>query len=137
MQIVGFLMMQLIYCIPAVKKCIFGILSFKNQKRTMLQGCSLVQNIKQNIPMIHLCKTKNFHSLFLSAGLIGFCTGFGILLSKMGSKGQVMVDFFNILNDIVMKLIILVMWYVPLPFIMHLFYSYTVRLACATNCFKR
>ena len=56
----------------------------------------------------------NFHNLFLSPGLIGFCTGFGILLSKMGRKGQVMVDFFNILNDIIMKLIILVMWYVSL-----------------------
>ena len=48
----------------------------------------------------------------LFTGLIGFCTGFGILLSKMGKKGQVMVDFFNILNEIIMKLIILVMWYV-------------------------
>lgn len=46
-------------------------------------------------------------------GMIFFCTGFGILLSRMGSKGQVMVDFFNILNDIIMKLVILIMWYSP------------------------
>ncbi|KAL4228027.1 hypothetical protein ACF0H5_013465 [Mactra antiquata] len=46
-------------------------------------------------------------------GLICFCVGFAIFLSKMGPKGQVMVDFFDILNEIVMKLIILVMWYSP------------------------
>ncbi|XP_060551511.1 excitatory amino acid transporter-like [Ruditapes philippinarum] len=46
-------------------------------------------------------------------GLICFCVGFSIFLSKMGPRGQVMIDFFDILNDIVMKLIILVMWYSP------------------------
>ncbi|XP_045216876.2 excitatory amino acid transporter-like [Mercenaria mercenaria] len=46
-------------------------------------------------------------------GLICFCVGFSIFLSKMGSRGQIMIDFFDILNDIVMKLILLVMWYSP------------------------
>ncbi|XP_052813216.1 excitatory amino acid transporter 2-like isoform X1 [Mya arenaria] len=46
-------------------------------------------------------------------GLICFCVGFSIYLSKMGAEGQPMINFFNILNDIVMKLIMLVMWYSP------------------------
>ncbi|KAL5009655.1 hypothetical protein ScPMuIL_011960 [Solemya velum] len=46
-------------------------------------------------------------------GIIGFCTAFGILLSKMGKRAQLMVDFFNILNEIVMKMVIIIMWYSP------------------------
>ncbi|KAL3882281.1 hypothetical protein ACJMK2_028643 [Sinanodonta woodiana] len=46
-------------------------------------------------------------------GLITFCVGFAIILGQMGPEGQVMVKFFNILNDIVMKLVVLVMWYSP------------------------
>ncbi|KAL3882278.1 hypothetical protein ACJMK2_028640 [Sinanodonta woodiana] len=46
-------------------------------------------------------------------GLITFCVGFAIILGQMGPEGQVMIKFFNILNDIVMKLVVLVMWYSP------------------------
>ncbi|KAG8130589.1 putative Amino acid transporter protein, partial [Naja naja] len=35
-------------------------------------------------------------------GLIVFCLVFGIVIGKMGEKGQVLVDFFNALNDATM-----------------------------------
>lgn len=46
-------------------------------------------------------------------GLIGFCVGFAVYLSKMGERGRVMVQFFDILNEIIMKMIVLIMWYSP------------------------
>ncbi|XP_019374938.1 PREDICTED: excitatory amino acid transporter 2 [Gavialis gangeticus] len=47
-------------------------------------------------------------------GLIGFFIAFGIVMGKMGEQAKMMVDFFNILNEIVMKLVTMIMWYSPL-----------------------
>ncbi|XP_069104299.1 excitatory amino acid transporter 2-like [Argopecten irradians] len=47
-------------------------------------------------------------------GIITFCTAFGMMLSKMGKRANLMVDFFLILNDIIMKMVVLVMWYSPI-----------------------
>ena len=47
-------------------------------------------------------------------GLIGFFIAFGICMGKMGERARLMLEFFNILNEIVMKLVLLIMWLVPL-----------------------
>ncbi|XP_030049669.1 excitatory amino acid transporter 3 [Microcaecilia unicolor] len=47
-------------------------------------------------------------------GLIVFCLVFGIVIGKMGEKGQVLVDFFNALNDATMKIVQIIMWYMPI-----------------------
>uniref|UniRef100_H3B3T8 Amino acid transporter n=1 Tax=Latimeria chalumnae TaxID=7897 RepID=H3B3T8_LATCH len=47
-------------------------------------------------------------------GLIGFFIAFGIAMGKMGKQAKLMADFFNILNEIVMKLVTMIMWYSPL-----------------------
>ena len=44
------------------------------------------------------------------AGIIAFCIAFGILLSAMGERARVMIDFFAILADITMQMVILIMW---------------------------
>ncbi|XP_070573368.1 excitatory amino acid transporter 2-like [Ptychodera flava] len=41
-----------------------------------------------------------------------FCI-FGVLMAKMGKKAHVMCQFFVILNDIVMQMVLIVMWYLP------------------------
>uniref|UniRef100_A0A3B1K738 Amino acid transporter n=1 Tax=Astyanax mexicanus TaxID=7994 RepID=A0A3B1K738_ASTMX len=46
-------------------------------------------------------------------GLIGFFITFGIFMGKMGEKGKLMTDFFNILNEIIMKMVSMIMWYSP------------------------
>lgn len=48
-----------------------------------------------------------------SAGLIGFFITFGICMGRMGERGKVMCDFFNILNEIIMTMVSLIMWSVP------------------------
>lgn len=52
------------------------------------------------------------HLWFSVTGLIGFFIAFGICMGKMGEKARLMIDFFNILNEIVMKLVIMIMWLV-------------------------
>ncbi|KAL7287411.1 hypothetical protein TKK_0018526 [Trichogramma kaykai] len=47
-------------------------------------------------------------------GLIVFCITFGLLAGQMGPRGRLMVDFFVVLNDIVMALVSFVInWYSP------------------------
>ncbi|XP_053545922.1 excitatory amino acid transporter 2-like [Bombina bombina] len=47
-------------------------------------------------------------------GLIGFFIAFGISMGKMGDQAKLMADFFNILNEIIMRLVNMIMWYSPL-----------------------
>ena len=49
------------------------------------------------------------------AGIIVFCIAFGVIIGKMGEKAQVMIDFFQCLNEVVMKLVWVIMWFVVIP----------------------
>ena len=44
-------------------------------------------------------------------GLIAFCIAFGMMISVMGKRAQIMIDFFFVLNEIIMRLVTLIMWY--------------------------
>ena len=37
--------------------------------------------------------------------MIVFCTGFGIVISQLGERGRVIIDFFVILEAVIMKLV--------------------------------
>ena len=43
-------------------------------------------------------------------GVIGFCIAFGIILGQMGEEAKVMTEFFQVLSEIVMKLVVIIMW---------------------------
>ena len=48
-------------------------------------------------------------------GLVVFSIVFGIVLGRMGDKGAPLKGFFETLNEVVMKMVTLVMWYVKDP----------------------
>ncbi|XP_033997843.1 excitatory amino acid transporter 2b isoform X1 [Trematomus bernacchii] len=77
---------------------------------TVMEG--LVANITRE-PLIIVEKTLQFKSGMNVLGLIGFFIAFGICMGKMGERARLMLEFFNILNEIVMKLVICIMWYSP------------------------
>lgn len=43
-------------------------------------------------------------------GIIVFCTGFGIVISQLGDRARIIVDFFVILEAVIMKLVETLMW---------------------------
>jgi solute carrier family 1 (high affinity glutamate transporter) protein 2 len=43
-------------------------------------------------------------------GIIAFFTAFGMMLSQMGTEAALMINFFAILNEIIMRMVIIVMW---------------------------
>lgn len=46
-------------------------------------------------------------------GLVVFCTIFGIFISQYKAQSQVMYDFFFVMNELIMKIVALIMWYSP------------------------
>ncbi|VDK86712.1 unnamed protein product, partial [Onchocerca ochengi] len=44
-------------------------------------------------------------------GVIVFCISFGIVLSQLGEQAQTMVNFFAIMDQVIMRLVMLIMWY--------------------------
>uniref|UniRef100_A0A0N5ATZ5 Amino acid transporter n=1 Tax=Syphacia muris TaxID=451379 RepID=A0A0N5ATZ5_9BILA len=46
-------------------------------------------------------------------GIIAFCIAFGIAVSQLGAEGQPMVDFFSVMDKVIMKLVSLIMCYSP------------------------
>nr|XP_020470859.1 excitatory amino acid transporter 2 isoform X2 [Monopterus albus] len=77
---------------------------------TAVEG--LVANITME-PQYVIKKSLQYKSGMNVLGVIGFFIAFGICMGKMGDKARLMIDFFNILNEIVMKLVIMIMWYSP------------------------
>ncbi|CAJ0572516.1 unnamed protein product, partial [Mesorhabditis spiculigera] len=47
-------------------------------------------------------------------GIIVFCTGFGIMISQLGERARIVVDFFVILDAVIMKWVETLMWFAPL-----------------------
>lgn len=47
-----------------------------------------------------------------SLGIIVFCIAVGIVLSQMQEEANAMVQFFVVLDKVIMKLVMTVMWYV-------------------------
>lgn len=47
-------------------------------------------------------------------GLVVFCATFGAMLASLGERGQPMITFFEILNEVSIKIIHLVMWFSPI-----------------------
>lgn len=55
-------------------------------------------------------------------GLLVFCIVFGLVIGKMGEKGQILLEFFDALNEATMRLIQIIMWYVKTQVWVHLFF---------------
>uniref|UniRef100_A0AAX7SBZ8 Amino acid transporter n=2 Tax=Astatotilapia calliptera TaxID=8154 RepID=A0AAX7SBZ8_ASTCA len=64
-------------------------------------------------PQFTVKRSLQFKSGMNVLGLIGFFVAFGVIMGKMGEKAKLMLEFFNILNEIVMKLVGAIMWYSP------------------------
>ncbi|XP_067429644.1 excitatory amino acid transporter 2-like isoform X1 [Thunnus thynnus] len=65
-------------------------------------------------PQFTIKKSLQFKSGMNVLGLIGFFVAFGVIMGKMGEKAKLMLEFFNVLNEIVMNIVGAIMWYSPI-----------------------
>uniref|UniRef100_A0A8C5B2I1 Amino acid transporter n=1 Tax=Gadus morhua TaxID=8049 RepID=A0A8C5B2I1_GADMO len=82
------------------------------QQSSQSTGQQSSQTTSQQSPVIRCGIDDGLINVLV--GLIGFFVAFGIIMGKMGEKARLMLEFFNILNEIVMKLVGAIMWYSPL-----------------------
>ncbi|KAG5832325.1 hypothetical protein ANANG_G00289900 [Anguilla anguilla] len=68
----------------------------------------------QTEPVVVTKKKLEFKGGMNVLGLIGFFITFGICMGKMREKARLMCEFFNILNEIIMRMVTMIMWYSPL-----------------------
>jgi len=54
--------------------------------------------------------SHNYISSYFVAGIIVFCITFGIVIGQMGEEAKIMIDFFQVLNEIVMRIVGVIMW---------------------------
>lgn len=45
-------------------------------------------------------------------GIIFFCLSFGTVLGSLGKSGKPVVDFFKIIDEVIMKMVYAIMWWV-------------------------
>ncbi|KAF7697745.1 hypothetical protein HF521_004255 [Silurus meridionalis] len=82
------------------------------QVQTVVKKVSVVVS-NQSEPVSVNRKNLEFKWGMNVLGLIGFFITFGICIGKMGERGKIMSEFFNILNEIIMKMVSMIMWYSP------------------------
>uniref|UniRef100_H3C9D6 Amino acid transporter n=2 Tax=Tetraodon nigroviridis TaxID=99883 RepID=H3C9D6_TETNG len=81
------------------------------QVQTVLKKLPVSTN--QSEPVVLSRKALEYKWGMNVLGLIGFFIHFGICMGRMGERGKIMCDFFNILNEIIMTMVSLIMWYSP------------------------
>ncbi|KAI3389707.1 hypothetical protein SNEBB_008122 [Seison nebaliae] len=67
-----------------------------------------------NDTVIDYKRTVDYKDGMNLLGIITFCTVFGLYIGSMGVRAKPMAEFFNILYEIVMKLVQLLMWFSPI-----------------------
>ncbi|XP_030028877.1 excitatory amino acid transporter isoform X2 [Manduca sexta] len=71
------------------------------------------KNATDNDTVPDLVRVVSYRSGTNTLGLVFFCLVFGSLLGTLGSKGQVVIDFFQAIFEVIMKMVTGVMWFTP------------------------
>merc|ERR1719430_2025785 len=63
--------------------------------------------------MDDLTKILSYRSGTNTLGIIFFCLTFGTVLGSLGKKAQLVIDFFKIIDEVIMKMVNAIMWISP------------------------
>ncbi|KAF3686724.1 Excitatory amino acid transporter 2 GLT-1 [Channa argus] len=91
-----------------------GVSQLLIQIQTLTTKVPVPTNRTKAHPQFTVKRSLQFKSGMNVLGLIGFFVAFGVIMGKMGEKAKLMLEFFNCLNEIVMRLVGAIMWYSPI-----------------------
>ncbi|XP_037346311.2 excitatory amino acid transporter 2 [Pungitius pungitius] len=83
------------------------------QIQTVTTKVQVPTNRTKAPPQFTVKRSLQFKGGMNVLGLIGFFVAFGVIMGKMGERAKPMLEFFNVLNEIVMRLVGAIMWYSP------------------------
>lgn len=64
--------------------------------------------------MTELVRTVKYRAGTNTLGIIVFCLVFGTLLGSLGKKGAVVIDFFSVIDAVILKIVTGIMWLSPI-----------------------
>lgn len=72
--------------------------------------------VNTNAPSVEtaLIRDLQYRNGTNTLGIVFFCLVFGTMLGTIGNKGQVVIDFFTAVFEVVMKMVTCVMWLTPI-----------------------
>merc|ERR1719315_656042 len=76
--------------------------SFTNEN-----GTQIMMNVTEIVREVHTRHGTN------TLGIIVFCLVFGTVLGSMGKRAAVVVDFFSVVDEVVLKIVTAIMWLSP------------------------
>ncbi|XP_069175892.1 excitatory amino acid transporter-like isoform X2 [Procambarus clarkii] len=82
------------------------------EEQTVLRRSNLTDGIDAHIT--ELVRSVRYRAGTNTLGIIVFCLVFGTLLGSLGKKGAVVVDFFSIIDTVILKIVTGVMWLSPI-----------------------
>jgi len=59
-------------------------------------------------------KSLEYRSGTNTLGIIFFCLSFGTVLGSLGKKAQLVIDFFKVIDEVIMKMVNAIMWISPI-----------------------
>ncbi|XP_049573261.1 excitatory amino acid transporter 2-like [Syngnathus scovelli] len=83
------------------------------QIQTVTTKVQVPTNRTKAPPQFTIKRSLQFKGGMNVLGLIGFFVAFGVIMGKMGEKAKLMLEFFNVLNEIIMRIVSAIMWYSP------------------------
>ncbi|XP_046591981.1 excitatory amino acid transporter isoform X4 [Neodiprion lecontei] len=73
-----------------------------------------VKVLPESLPEEELTRVVQYRSGTNTLGIVFFCLVFGTFLGTLGEKGQVVIDFFKAVFEVIMRMVSSVMWLTPL-----------------------
>ncbi|XP_016992246.1 excitatory amino acid transporter isoform X2 [Drosophila rhopaloa] len=80
---------------------------------TLLSGADAQRLSEDLTEEVVLVRDVQYRSGTNTLGIVFFCLVFGTFLGTIGQKGQVVVDFFAAIFEVIMKMVTCVMWLTP------------------------
>ncbi|XP_022221519.2 excitatory amino acid transporter isoform X1 [Drosophila obscura] len=84
-----------------------------NDTAILLSGGVEAQRQADELDEVVLVRDVQYRSGTNTLGIVFFCLVFGTFLGTIGQKGQVVVDFFSAIFEVIMKMVTCVMWLTP------------------------
>ncbi|KAK8745089.1 hypothetical protein OTU49_000455 [Cherax quadricarinatus] len=82
------------------------------EEQQVIQHSNLTGGIDAHIT--ELVRSVKYRAGTNTLGIIVFCLVFGTLLGSLGKKGAVVVDFFSVVDTVILKIVTGVMWLSPI-----------------------
>ncbi|XP_013149067.1 PREDICTED: putative sodium-dependent excitatory amino acid transporter glt-6 [Papilio polytes] len=83
------------------------------QSHTVYRPALVASNLTGNDTVPTLVRVVSERAGTNTLGLVFFCLVFGSVLGSLGPKGQVVINFFQAIFEVTMKMVTAVMWFTP------------------------